>query len=137
MAVDTCGWCTGFTGDTTCSDVDAATPVCDPESGKCVECTVEDASACAGETPVCDAESGTCVGCSEHAQCPNTACDIETGACFPDEPGAIVFVENKLGGCGVAPAGTEEDPFCSLSEAAEVLQESQPTTIKVKPGSRR
>ncbi|WP_434427847.1 hypothetical protein [Nannocystis pusilla] len=134
MAFDTCNWCTAFMGDTTCSNVDAATPVCDPESGKCVECTAEDASACADETPVCDPESGTCVGCSEHAQCPNTACDIETGACFPDEPGAILFVENKPGGCGVAPAGTEDDPFCNLAEAGEVLQESQPTTIKVKPG---
>lgn len=134
VAFDTCNGCTAFTGDTTCSDVDAATPVCDPESGKCVECTAEDASACASETPVCDPESRTCAGCSEHSQCPNTACDIETGACFPDEPGAIVFVENKPGSCGVAPAGTEDDPFCSLAEAAEVLQESQPTTIKVKPG---
>lgn len=78
------GPCTGADGMTVCRsmlcatmgpnmgvcvacDVDAAcmgmTPVCDPKTNTCVQCTPGDDMQCAGQSPVCDASSSSCVPC--------------------------------------------------------------------------
>lgn len=66
--------------DAACAEAFPDRPLC--EAGDCVQCSEADSSACEGTTPVCTA--GSCVGCTYHAQCPNTACDISSGACFDD-----------------------------------------------------
>ncbi|MCX4239629.1 right-handed parallel beta-helix repeat-containing protein [Paraliomyxa miuraensis] len=71
-----------------CAGLDPTTPVC--EAGVCVQCTMEDATACEGMTPVCDDATNACVGCSAHEQCGEAACNLFTGACLPGS--AIVHV---------------------------------------------
>lgn len=81
----------GGAGD--CAVKDPARPVCD--AGECVECTANDAGACSGATPVCDAEQRECVGCDEHAQCPDSACNLVDGSCLPTD--AVIHVDGDGG----------------------------------------
>jgi len=64
--------------------MDESRPLCGPD-GACVQCTADDLSVCTETTPLCDAATSLCVGCTAHDQCPGTACDKETGACFPSD----------------------------------------------------
>ena len=74
----------GEAGPTACMDADPSLPVCDAGSGACVQCLAGgDVSACEGTTPVCDEETNTCVKCEWHEDCPDTACRMSTGECFP------------------------------------------------------
>jgi hypothetical protein len=57
-------------------------PVCDPETGACVECT--EASHCDGDTPACDPETHRCVACAEDSDCSDAAapaCALDTNTC--------------------------------------------------------
>lgn len=45
---------------------------------------------------MCDEADGTCSACSRHEQCPGTACDIDTGACFTAD--CILVVDADGGG---------------------------------------
>ncbi|MBX7083427.1 MAG: hypothetical protein K1X88_29740 [Nannocystaceae bacterium] len=78
--------CVPCTSDEQCEAKDAAAPACRTEvgdgMGQCVQCTAANPLACDGDTPVCDDAAGGCVGCSFHEQCPDSACEIATGACF-------------------------------------------------------
>jgi hypothetical protein len=85
----TCSPCTAADAPA-CSELDAALPVCAPDGG-CVECTADDATACVENTPVCDVSTSSCIRCTAHEQCPDSACDIETGACF--ETDCVVDVD--------------------------------------------
>lgn len=73
----------GASGSSACEQpCDGATPLCDQDSGECVECL--DSADCGEATaPRCDA--GECVGCAEAADCAGIAgrglCDEESGAC--------------------------------------------------------
>jgi len=115
VAENQCGWCTSLPADKTCVDVDEDTPVCDAVSGKCVQCTKEEPQACSGATPVCDEESHTCVPCTEHSQCA-TACDIQEGVCFPDDPEFIFYVQRSENDCLTKDGKSEQSPFCKLSD---------------------
>ena len=75
-------------GDAACAEIYPASPVCVGES--CEQCTAANDTACMGDTPVCDEATMTCVGCTDHAQCPETACDLSTGACIE---GPVVHVD--------------------------------------------
>jgi hypothetical protein len=69
---------------TACMDANPSLPVCNEESGSCVQCLAGgNPSACEGTTPVCDAATNMCVGCKWHDECPDTACRMSTGECFP------------------------------------------------------
>lgn len=82
-AIEECVPCGDFENpDAACAESFPERPVCDVDSGLCVQCSADNASACSDTTPVCSA--GECIGCSFHDQCPDTACDISTGACFDD-----------------------------------------------------
>jgi len=70
--------------DGRCFAMDESRPLCGPD-GACVQCTADDLSVCTETTPLCDAATSLCVGCTAHDQCPGTACDKETGACFPSD----------------------------------------------------
>jgi hypothetical protein len=78
-----------------CPEIDPALPVCVAD-GACVECTEDDATACVENTPVCDVSTSSCIHCTAHDQCPDSACDIETGACF--ETDCVVEVDADGGG---------------------------------------
>ncbi|WP_434415447.1 hypothetical protein [Nannocystis pusilla] len=117
VAENQCGWCTSLPEGKTCSDVDALTPACDEASGKCVECTPDEAQQCSGDTPVCDEASHTCVPCTEHAQCgTGRACDIFEGSCFPDTPNTVFFVQGSKTDCQAKTGLTADSPFCKLTD---------------------
>lgn len=114
-----------------CADVEPNKPVCHA-SGRCVECSIDDTSACPVDKPGCDEDTGTCSKCTEHSQCPNTACDMKVGTCFPDD--SIIWVQNTIGKCNNNGGGTEATPFCTLLAASNMLMPGKPTTIKVVAG---
>ncbi|MBZ5716058.1 hypothetical protein [Nannocystis pusilla] len=122
------GVCSGCAGLTSCADIDVSTPACDADSGLCVECTADDASACGGNTPVCDAAANACTKCVDHEQCPSGACNIATGACFED----ALWVDRKAASCDGD--GTQEAPFCEIQDAIEVIPTDTPTLVRVVPG---
>jgi hypothetical protein len=77
----TCVDCGGTTDpNAACMSADPGMPVC--SEGACVQCSAQEPSACMGVTPICDEGTNACVGCSEHAQCPNSACNLELGNCM-------------------------------------------------------
>lgn len=125
------------TADPTTEDPDTTTdppecdgnsldPTCPPEApfcadGTCVDCTRLAADACQTvdpTAPVCDAGTGTCVACTEHDQCGSGACRFTTGECFAQSN--RLFVDNTFGGCAGG-VGTEANPFCTVVEAMDVL----------------
>jgi len=60
------------------------TPVCDTTTGTCVQCTATDSSACDGDTPVCDTTASQCVACLATSDCSSPAaahCDTDTSTC--------------------------------------------------------
>ncbi|MBZ5716056.1 hypothetical protein [Nannocystis pusilla] len=132
VAENQCGWCTSLPADKTCADVDEATPACDQQSGKCVQCTKDAPQACSGSTPVCDDETNTCVPCTEHSQCPNSACDIQEGECFPEEPEFIFYVQGSLSDCQNKDGKSAQTAFCAL---ADVQLNETKTTIRLLPGA--
>src|SRR5690606_31876242 len=62
-----------------------------------------------------------CVACTEHAQCPETACRVTTGACFPASN--RVWVDASAD-CD-AGNGSETNPYCEVTDAFDLVQ-SQP-----------
>lgn len=113
-------------GGIVCADVSPALPVCDADSGLCAACDCDDS------TPVCDAASHTCSKCTDHGQCPDSACDLWTGACLPIT-GALWV--DRDGVCDDAASGAEDDPLCSLGEAFARVNEAPevPHAIRVRP----
>jgi hypothetical protein len=84
------------------SDAECAAPagVCDvATTNTCVECTPDNASACAGTKPLCGADN-TCRACAAHADCSSSVC-LADGACAAEATVAYV-----------APTGTDND-LCS------------------------
>lgn len=127
---DGAGACVDCSGLASCAAVDPAHPVCDAMSGACVQCSADDASACGGNTPICDVDQQTCTKCSAHEQCTSGACDLGTGACFPDD--AVLWVDRAANPCGT---GTQDSPFCEIQDAVETIAANTPTVVKVKPGA--
>jgi hypothetical protein len=93
-----------------CSSEFPDTPACDAASGGCVECTGEDLSACSAGEPAC--EGGVCVPCDEHEQCPDSACNMATGACMPTN--RVWWVNQTVAGPGM---GTAMDPYKEFAPA--------------------
>ncbi|WAS98386.1 hypothetical protein [Nannocystis punicea] len=130
--------CVGCDGtpdpDATCAEIDAATPVCDMDAGACVVCTPESKALCTDSTPVCDAATNECVGCVEHADCPDSACNSESGACFAVD--YVIYVDSAAQ-CDVGD-GTMAAPFCQITQALDKVAMNDPSlgwTIKVKTGN--
>jgi len=128
------GACSGDTPgclDNTCVEctaevLDACTaeaPACGPDN-TCVQCTADNDAACQGTTPRCDDTTNTCVPCTAHDQC-EAACDLETGACLPDN--AILHVDGD-DPCSDSNPGTQAQPLCTLQAALDLV-EAQGTVI--------
>ena len=79
--------------DMSCTNLDPAAPVC--EGTTCVQCTADNDASCVETTPICDVATNMCVGCSEHAQCPESACNFELGNCM--DPATVVHVDGDGG----------------------------------------
>lgn len=122
------------------------TPYC--VDGACVGCTQLDCSQVEVDKPICAEDLGTCVPCqqdtcklcSEHEQCPESACNLETGECFPED--SVLYVDNSPASAtpcsDVMPppwGQSPEQPLCALYTALTRLVEGQPTTIKIKTGT--
>lgn len=113
-----------------CAELFPDKPACEQNSGVCVQC-VDDDDCDEADKPACNTDTATCEGCTSHAQCPETACNFETGACFPTEN--VFYVQNQTGKCADKDGyGLAADkPFCTLPEALGRVIEGTPTTIKV------
>lgn len=102
-----CGWLLGkesnpdYCGSATCppdasgcrSNTDCTSPgasVCDVMGTKqCVQCTVADHAACAGNAPVCGADN-VCRACAAHGECDSNACSLANGSCAAETDVAYV-----------------------------------------------
>ncbi len=114
-----------------CAGKDAGAPVCD--DGACVECSADDKALCQGNKPVCGADN-TCGACTEHPECPETACNLETGACFAPEHAIYV---DRTSPCDVGD-GSMAAPFCKISQAFDKMLADDVSlgwTIKIKSGN--
>lgn len=124
--------CVGCEQLSSCQDLDPGKPLCKVESGRCVECITDD-HCDAPDKPICDGEMGTCGPCTEHEHCPTTACNLETGACFPTDN--ILYVYNDFNDCSDAKPGyglTPGQPLCNLGAALKQAVVNEPLTIKVR-----
>ncbi|HFE45503.1 MAG TPA: hypothetical protein ENJ18_08415 [Nannocystis exedens] len=132
-----CGDCSVLVS---CADVSANKAVCDLVSGDCVECTTDEDSACGGDTPVCDELVGECMGCTEHAHCPDSACEMKSGKCLdPDKLLYIYSDSDNSGNCTeqVGLGGTMDTPYCSVGAAMAHAKENgglSGSTFKIIPG---
>jgi hypothetical protein len=130
--VDTCVSCESVD----CEDIDLDKPTCEPISGVCVQC-LENKDCKDTSAPICDTESAICGPCTMHEQClgmnnSGTACNLETGECFPAEH--VLHVKNSPG-CENSNPGTDPNmPICDLQEALAKLDVGTPTTVKVYVG---
>ena len=124
---DSCVGCDALPG-AGCSDIDPGTPACNPDTGNCQLCTVEESSACEGETPAC--VDNTCVACTEHAQCPDSACNLAVGSCMPDDQ--VLYVDNSYAMCDMG-VGSVDDPMCEITDAITALGDIG--TVRVFPGN--
>ncbi len=114
-----------------CVDLDAAAPVC--SEGACVECSADDKALCEGNKPVCGADN-TCAACTDHPECPDSACNLETGACFGLD--YVIYVD-KAAPCDVGD-GTMAMPFCKIVQAFDKMLADDVSlgwTIKIKSGN--
>jgi hypothetical protein len=128
--------CVSCEGLSSCVDFEPSKPACEAKSGRCVECLTNDDCIDLDE-PACDADTATCVPCTEHAQCPATACNLETGRCFPDSD--VLYVWNEIGNCSDVKLDYGFDvmtPICTLSTAMKRVAPGKPTTIKLKPNAK-
>jgi hypothetical protein len=95
-----------------CSTLDPARPVCDGD--RCVACTRLDPGNCGGITPICDLATNECVGCRFHDECPDSACDLDQGACLDGVQRFWVDGDAECPG-----NGTEKAPFCLIQDAID------------------
>lgn len=107
-----------------CAGERPATPVCVAETGQCVQCSNEDASACGGELPICVEQ--VCAPCRLHADCPASGCNMETGACMPED--RVWYVDYDVVESG---DGSEGAPFKTITEAIGMIDVGEEGTIVV------
>ena len=111
-----------------CSTLDPARPVC--AGDRCVACTREDTGNCGGITPICDLVTNECVGCRFHAECPESACDIDQGACLDDVP--VFFVDGDAACPG---NGAEDVPFCTIQDGIDVVGNGASAIVRIAEAS--
>ncbi len=119
-----CGAPTGCKKDSECP---SQKPVCDVNSGACVECTAKNATKCTDAKPICDAPTSTCVPCdgdldsgAKHAcakadapLCLSGSCDkcASDADCKGNPKGPICDV-----GSGTCLQGCHLDADCAATE---------------------
>lgn len=117
---------------TACAGLSEDTPVC--AGGVCVECSADDHALCQGNTPVCGADN-SCTACTVHSDCPDTACNLQSGACFGPE--YVIYVD-RTATCDVGD-GSMAMPFCKIAMAFQKMIDSGDVasgwTVKIKSGN--
>lgn len=127
-----CVGCEDMGGDGFCGDLDLTTPAC--SGGSCVGCDAAARPVCGDGTPVCGDE-GACQACVAHDECPSGAChigpdDALLGHCFlPEE---VIWVDNSASCPGL---GTMEAPMCSLTAAADTVEEGDSRVLHIVGGT--
>lgn len=142
--------------DAACAAHDAGTPYCDREANLCVECIQP--SDCGSLANICDPDTHTCVecvadldcdmetepacnpetkacGCTEHSDCPDTACELDVGTCFPAELTAVLHARASVDPmCADKPCDAGE-PCCSVDAAfmKATLTGKEYIVIRVEP----
>lgn len=106
-----CVACSPTLEATACGD---PTPRCHAAWDRCVECLVD--ADCAGDA-FCSDHYVCETACFEHAQCPDSACNLARGSCMDDAP--VVYASP----CEAEGSGTEDDPFCSIASAIAAVRE--------------
>lgn len=97
--------------------------------GECVECI--DSASCDGR--VCDPVDHVCRACREHDECPDTACELDDGVCFPKDSTSHAFVDPTLV-CG-AQSCAEDQPCCSIEQAMSQHQDAVHLVVHLLPGT--
>lgn len=125
----TCVACDGTPDpDAACAGLGDGSQAC--VAGECRECGSN--SQCAASTPVCDQEVFECVGCSEHADCPDSACNMQTGVC--NDVSYVLYVD-RLAVCDVGD-GSQAMPYCKVGQAiTKTMDEAAAWTIKIRAGN--
>jgi len=114
---------------TSCATAGGAPGAVCEESGACVECSTEDATACGGTTPICDTAASACTACTGHDQCPGSAgCHLFEGSCLPS--GSVFMVDGDAPMCDEA-----GQPYCSISSALMAAGVGNSATIRVAGGT--
>jgi Right handed beta helix region len=83
---------TKCTDDSGCTADPAGNRVCELTSKVCVECTMDNSSACVGTTPFCD--SNQCRGCVADSECLSDVC-LPDGSCAVDTK--VAYVDGGTG----------------------------------------
>jgi len=105
-----------------CAAMSPSLPLCDPNTGLCAACLCDDAA------PVCDPSDNSCSKCDAHSDCPDSACDLDTGACLP--AAATLWVDG--GTCSDEGEGSKALPLCSLDEAFARVQSGAASSVAVR-----
>lgn len=105
-----------------CNTVSPSLPFCDPGTGLCAACLCDDAA------PVCDPELHKCSKCDAHTDCPDSACDLDSGACLP--AAATLWVGGA--GCSDAGDGAKAIPLCGLDEAFARIKNGAATSVALR-----
>ena len=95
---------TGCTMDSDCP----AGEICDVPSMTCVPeggCTSN--ADCGGDTPICDVDSGSCVECTMNSDCPTGLCDTGVNMCIDPADGG--YSGGAL--CATSPGGRSGAPW--------------------------
>ncbi len=109
-------------GSLECDAVSPSLPFCDPGTGLCAACLCTDAK------PVCDPAAHTCNKCDAHTDCPDSACDLDTGACLP--AAATLWVGGV--GCDDKGDGVKAAPLCGLDEAFARIKNGAATSVALR-----
>ena len=103
-----------------CADRDPSMPLC-LDDGSCAACPAD--AVCPAVAPACG-----CTACVSHDECPGgAACGFDDGECLS---GAVVYVDDQPACPGT---GTEQDPFCSIQDAIDLVGDGGMGTIRVAP----
>lgn len=117
------------TGGSVCGNCAGDTPHCDVNLGQCVACLV--AGDClAAEAPICD--GGQCRGCREHAECGDTACELDVGNCFPETAKQLAVLPGS-DGCNNSSCSLAK-PCCSVAAALASKPGSPYIVVHLTPG---
>lgn len=120
---DTCKPCGDLAEDACSVATNGVRPICLP-AGVCVQCDSLQAlekEQCVASSPHCNLDTHTCEGCFEHSECPESACEIATRTCFPNNKITYIRLAEPCES-EIAKGGTETNPYCDYATAIASVQ---------------
>lgn len=127
--------CVGCVSNDDCDDPDNGH--CDPGSHTCVPCEIDADCSGFGPAATCDADKQRCRACAEHSDCPETACDLAVGDCFPADATSHAYVDAL--DCDTmmdSELCAKDEQCCEISQAFKdaIVGPFNHVVIHVKPG---